>query len=184
MARFSRLGFGHIEIGTVTLKPQSGNPQPRLFRLPKERGLINRMGFPGMGAEFVVKQISKPRPTDLMLGVNIGKNKDTPLETAAQDYLSLLRLFANLADYLTVNISSPNTVGLRQLQERQALDQLLKQLREERDESRKQIPAKYPFWCKLSPDLTDPQLDDALDVILANQMEGVIATNTTLSREG
>ena len=178
------LGFGHIEIGTVTLKPQPGNPQPRIFRLPKERGLINRMGFPGMGAEFVVKQISKPRPTDLVLGVNIGKNKDTPLETAAQDYLSLLRLFANLADYLTVNISSPNTVGLRQLQERQALDQLLKQLREERERITKTGTREVPILIKLSPDLTDPQLDDALDVILANQMEGVIATNTTLSREG
>lgn len=178
------LGFGHIEIGTVTLKPQPGNPQPRLFRLPKERGLINRMGFPGMGAEFVVKQISKPRPTNLVLGVNIGKNKDTPLETAAQDYLSLLRLFANLADYLTVNISSPNTVGLRQLQERQALDQLLKQLREERERITKPGTREVPILIKLSPDLTDPQLDDALDVILANQMEGVIATNTTISREG
>ncbi len=178
------LGFGHIEIGTVTPKPQPGNPQPRLFRLPKEAALINRMGFPGMGAEFVVQQISKPHPKNLVLGVNIGKNNDTPLEAAAQDYLFLLRLFANLADYLTVNVSSPNTVGLRQLQERQALDQLLKQLRAERERLDQTDPHKVPILIKLSPDLTDTQLDDALDVILANQMDGVIATNTTISREG
>jgi dihydroorotate dehydrogenase len=178
------LGFGHIEIGTVTLKPQPGNPQPRLFRLPEERALINRMGFPGMGAEFVVQQISKPHPKNLVLGVNIGKNKDTPLEAAAKDYLALLRLFADRADYLTVNISSPNTAGLRQLQERQALDQLLKQLHGERERLTQTGTHRVPILIKVSPDLTDPQLDDALDVILANQMDGVIATNTTTSREG
>lgn len=178
------LGFGHIEIGTLTPKPQPGNPQPRLFRLPEEKALINRMGFPGMGAKFVVKQISKPRPKNLVLGVNIGKNKDTPLEAAVEDYLSLLRLFANQADYLTVNVSSPNTVGLRQLQERQALDHLLKQLCVERERVTQTGIKKVPILVKLSPELTDLQLEDALDVILANQMDGVIATNTTISREG
>ena len=178
------LGFGHIEIGTVTLKPQPGNPKPRLFRLPEERALINRMGFPGMGAEFVVQQISKKRPKNLVLGVNIGKNKDTPLEAAVQDYLALLRLFAERADYLTINVSSPNTVGLRQLQERQALDQLLKLLRLERERLIQTGTHKLPILIKLSPDLTDPQLDGALDVIQANQMDGVIASNTTISREG
>ena len=178
------LGFGHIEIGTVTPKPQPGNPQPRLFRLREENALINRMGFPGRGAEFVAQQISKPRPKNLVLGVNIGKNSDTPLEAAAQDYLSLLRIFTNQADYLTINVSSPNTVGLRQLQERQALDQLLKQLRAERERSTQSGTHKIPILIKISPDLTDHQLDDALDVILANHMDGVIATNTTISREG
>jgi dihydroorotate dehydrogenase len=178
------LGFGHIEIGTVTPEPQPGNPQPRLFRLPEEKALINRMGFPGMGADFVLKQISRPHPKNLVLGVNIGKNKDTPLEAAVQDYLSLLRLFANHADYLTINVSSPNTVGLRQLQERQALDHLLRQLYAERERLTQSTSRKVPILVKLSPDLTDPQLDDALDVIIENQMDGVIATNTTISRDG
>ena len=178
------LGFGHIEVGTVTPKPQPGNPRPRLFRLPEEGALINRMGFPGKGADFVIRQISKPRPKNLVLGVNISKNKDTPLEDAAADYLHLLRLFHNRADYLAVNVSSPNTVGLRQLQERQELDQLLKLLAVEREKIRQITFHKVPILVKLAPDLTDMQLDDALEVILLNHMEGVIATNTTLSREG
>ncbi len=174
------LGFGHIEVGTVTPRPQPGNPSPRLFRLPSERALINRLGFPGRGAEFVAQRMSKPRPKGLILGVNIGKNKDTPLENAAEDYVYLLRTFSNLADYLVVNVSSPNTVGLRQLQARQELDQLLNHLSIERQNQAR----KVPILVKLAPDLDDAQLDDALDVILANHMQGVIATNTTLSRPG
>ena len=112
------LGFGHIEIGTVTPLRQTGNPKPRLFRLPEDQGLINRMGFPGMGAEAVLLNLKKPRPPGLVIGVNLGKNKDTPLESALQDYLVLLKKFALLADYLTINVSSPNTVGLRRLQAR------------------------------------------------------------------
>lgn len=175
------LGFGHIEVGTVTPKAQSGNPQPRLFRLPEEKALINRMGFPGKGAEFVKLQLSRPRLKQLILGVNIGKNKDTSLESAAEDYLFLFRSFANLADYLTINVSSPNTVGLRQLQERQALDHLLLQLNLERERYYQPSHRKIPILVKLSPDLTDLQLDDALEVILANQMDEVIGTNTTLT---
>ncbi len=178
------LGFGHIEVGTVTPKPQPGNPQPRLFRIPQESALINRMGFPGKGAEFVLRQISRSRPRNLVLGVNIGKNKDTPLESAGDDYISLLRMFADKADYLTINVSSPNTVGLRQLQGRQALDNLLGQIYLERDRLSQLTSNKIPILVKLSPDLTDPQLDDALEVILGNQMDGVIATNTTISRNG
>jgi dihydroorotate dehydrogenase len=174
------LGFGHIEVGTVTPKPQPGNPRPRLFRLPEERALINRMGFPGKGAEFVLQQISKPRPKDLVLGVNIGKNKNTRLENAIVDYLYLLKLFNNQADYLAVNVSSPNTVGLRQLQERQELDGLLKQLSIERSN----YTHKAPILVKLAPDLSDEQLDNALDIILANHMDGVIAANTTIERAG
>jgi dihydroorotate dehydrogenase len=174
------LGFGHIEVGTVTPKPQPGNPRPRLYRLPKERALINRMGFPGKGAEFVLQQISKPRPKGLVLGVNIGKNKNTRLENAIVDYLYLLKLFNNQADYLAVNVSSPNTVGLRQLQERQELDGLLKQLSIERAN----YSHKAPILIKLAPDLSDVQLDDALDIILANHMDGVIAANTTIERPG
>lgn len=178
------LGFGHIEVGTVTPKPQPGNTPPRLFRIPEENALINRMGFPGRGADFVMKQISGPRPTNLVLGVNIGKNKDTPLESAINDYLALIRMFADKADYLTINVSSPNTVGLRQLQERQALDSLLRQILLERNCLSSADTKKIPLLVKLSPDLTDQELDDALEVILGNKIDGVIATNTTISREG
>jgi dihydroorotate dehydrogenase len=178
------LGFGHIEVGTVTPKPQPGNPRPRVFRLISDQALINRMGFPGLGEERVKKEISRPRPKNLVLGVNIGKNKDTPLESAEQDYLQLLRAFAGHADYLTINISSPNTVGLRRLQERKALDRLLSQIYAERERLTHLIPNRLPILVKLAPDLSDQELDDALEVILNNKMDGVIATNTTLSREG
>jgi dihydroorotate dehydrogenase len=178
------LGFGHIEVGTVTPKPQAGNPKPRVFRLVPDQSLINRMGFPGKGEEFVKKELSRKRPKNLILGVNIGKNKDTPLEFAENDYLQLLRSFAMQADYLTVNISSPNTAGLRRLQEREALDHLLSKIYTEREQLASLIPGYLPILVKLAPDLSDGELDDALDVILANKMDGVIATNTTLSREG
>jgi dihydroorotate dehydrogenase len=178
------LGFGHIEVGTVTPLPQPGNPKPRIFRLPEDIALINRMGFPGEGSEFVKRQLQGKRPSGLVLGVNIGKNKDTPLEDAAQDYLILLRVFAPLADYLTINVSSPNTVGLRRLQAREALDSLLQQLAKERELLAQRQTGKTPLLVKLSPDLTDTELDDVLDVILSNKMDGVIATNTTLSRDG
>jgi len=178
------LGFSHIEVGTVTPKPQAGNPKPRVFRLIEDQALINRMGFPGMGEEFVKKEISKKPPKKFILGVNIGKNKDTPLEFADNDYVQLLRSFASLADYLTVNISSPNTAGLRRLQEREALDHLLSKINKEREQLTSAIPGHLPILVKLAPDLSDSELDDALDVILTNKMDGVIATNTTLSREG
>jgi len=178
------LGFGHIEVGTVTPLPQQGNPKPRLFRLSKERALINRMGFPGRGSEFVMGQIQGKRPPGLVLGVNIGKNKDTALEDAAKDYLRLLRIFAPLADYLTINVSSPNTVGLRRLQARELLDDLLKQLNREKELLVQQQVLKIPILVKIAPDLSDTELDDALDVIQSNQMDGVIATNTTLARDG
>ena len=178
------LGFGHIEVGTVTPKPQAGNPKPRVFRLIQDRALINRMGFPGMGEEFVKKEISRKRPNNFILGVNIGKNKDTPLEYADNDYIQLLRSFATLADYLTINISSPNTVGLRRLQEREALDHLLSKINKEREQQTEIIPGHLPILVKLAPDLSDSELDDCLDVILSNNMDGVIATNTTLSRDG
>ena len=178
------LGFGHIEVGTVTPRPQPGNPQPRLFRLPEEHALINRMGFPGLGAEYVLQQISKPRQKGLVLGVNIGKNKDTALDRAVEDYLYLFRVFHSHADYLVVNVSSPNTVGLRQLQGRQELDRLLSQLSIERAQRSAPGSRPIPILVKLAPDLTDGELDDALDVIFGNRMDGVIATNTTIARNG
>ena len=178
------LGFGHIEVGTVTLKPQEGNPRPRLFRLREDRALINRMGFPGQGAEFVRNRLSGPRPPGLILGVNLGKNKDTPLESAVQDYLALLELFAPLADYLAINVSSPNTVGLRSLQARRLLEALLKELSERRQELATSTGRKTPLLVKLAPDLELAELHDALEAILNTGMDGVIASNTTLARDG
>jgi len=176
------LGFGHIEIGTVTPRPQPGNPQPRLFRLPEDKALINRMGFPGRGAEAVVPMLRGPRPAGLVLGVNLGKNKDTPLEKAADDYLVLMDTFATYADYLAINVSSPNTVGLRRLQGRQALQELVTPLIQRREELAKRLSRPVPLLIKLAPDLTDDELDDALQVILDANLDGVIATNTTISR--
>ncbi len=173
------LGFGHIEVGTVTPMPQPGNPRPRIFRLVEDKAVINRMGFPGRGAEFVAgKLAAKRRPSRIILGVNLGKNKDTPLEEAAQDYISLASTFSPLADYLTINISSPNTVGLRRLQGKQMLNDLLGAIRQHR----LTIPRQIPLLVKLSPDLDQAELDDALEIILSTGMDGIVATNTTLSR--
>ena len=176
------LGFGHIEIGTVTPLPQQGNPKPRLFRIPEKQAVINRMGFPGRGADFVAGQLTGVRPKNFILGVNLGKNKDTPLERATSDYLALIETFAPLADYLAINVSSPNTLGLRQLQAKQALTDLLREV----NKKRKGIAAapNIPILVKLAPDLNDHELDDALEAILMNDMAGVIATNTTIDRKG
>ncbi len=203
------LGFGHIEIGTVTPLPQAGNPRPRVFRLAEDEAVINRMGFPSRGAAFVQRRLgSKPteslfervtglsiraasaqgrlqRPKrDFILGVNLGRNKATPNEEAVFDYLSLLQNFAPLADYLTINVSSPNTEGLRRLQGREALNGLLTQLDLQRKLEEKKWEKSLPLLVKLSPDLTDDELDDALEVMIQTKMDGVIATNTTLGREG
>jgi dihydroorotate dehydrogenase len=177
------LGFGHIEIGTVTPRPQPGNPKPRLFRIPEESALINRMGFPGEGALVVAARLAGPRPPGVVLGVNLGKNKTTPLERAVEDYLYLFSVFATLADYLAINVSSPNTVGLRQLQARQELSTLLESLANERRRWLKNPGDRLPILVKLSPDLTESELEDAIEVIQIAGMDGVIATNTTLSRE-
>jgi dihydroorotate dehydrogenase len=175
------LGFGHIEVGTVTLRAQAGNPKPRLFRLPEERALINRMGFPGQGAKRVAARLSGKRGR-LVLGVNLGKNRDTLLEAAAVDYLALMDVFAPLADYLAINVSSPNTVGLWRLQERAALGGLLGQLMKRR--AGMGLEKSLPLLVKLAPDLDSQKLEDALDVLLSVGVDGVIAANTTVSREG
>jgi dihydroorotate dehydrogenase len=177
------LGFGHLEIGTVTPRPQPGNPQPRLFRLVEDEGIINRLGFPGKGADFLAKRLVT-RPRGVILGVNLGKNKDTPLENASDDYIALLRRFTPLADYLTINISSPNTVGLRRLQGREMLESLLGAIAQERESMSLGRAGHTPVLVKLAPDLSDEELDDAVGVILDTKMDGIIATNTTLSREG
>jgi len=186
----SALGFGHIEVGTVTPRPQPGNPKPRVFRLVDDEAVINRMGFPGKGMDYVSRQLlalgnvegsaSRYGPRSTVYGLNLGKNKNTPLEEAAGDYIMLMRTFAPLADYLTINISSPNTIGLRRLQGREMLETLLGEINTERRTSH----ITRPILVKLAPDLTDDELDDALGVILDTGMDGVIATNTTLAREG
>ena len=199
------LGFGHIEIGTVTPRPQPGNPKPRVFRLVEDRALINRMGFPGLGADYVASRlrsspgsgtgrgrprsgsssrISYAKDRQVILGVNLGKNKDTPLENAASDYIALLRQFAPLADYLAINVSSPNTAGLRDLQGRVMLEGLLGAIAKERENIAASHAGRVPILVKLAPDLSEEELDDALDVILGTGMDGVIATNTGLGRAG
>ena len=199
------LGFGHLEVGTVTPKPQPGNPLPRVYRLPEDEAVINRMGFPSLGSEYVQKQLNTslrggaaekfiprfrtntPRPINkgnLILGINLGKNKDTPNEEAVLDYLELLQCFAPFADYLAINISSPNTVGLRQLQGRVALEALLTQLHAQRQFEEKNLNKRLPLLVKLAPDLSEKELDEAVDVILDSHMDGIIVTNTTLGREG
>lgn len=202
------LGFGHVEVGTVTPRPQAGNPKPRVFRLLEDEAVINRLGFPSEGSEFVQMQLNpalrygwfertfgiqprgqrnKPiviRKGDAILGINLGKNKDTPNAEAVLDYLELLQNFAPYADYLTINISSPNTVGLRQLQGREALNELLTHLHAQRKLEETKFKKRLPLLVKLAPDLSESELDDAIDVILSTHMDGVIATNTTLARTG
>jgi len=176
----SALGFGHLEVGTVTPKPQLGNPRPRVFRLPEDEAVINRMGFPGKGMQYVSDQLSRIGRRSVIMGVNLGKNKEAPLEEAANDYVTLMKVFAPLADYLTINISSPNTVDLRRLQGRQMLENLLDQINLERGTWN----LKCPILIKIAPDLSEEGLDDAIGVILDKNMDGIIATNTTLTREG
>lgn len=197
----SALGFGHVEVGTVTPKPQPGNPRPRVFRLLEDEAVINRMGFPSQGAEFVTMSLrgalkgrrgnlpfrrgllrreEHPPRNDIIIGVNLGKNKETPVESAAEDYVSLMKTFAPLADYLTINISSPNTIGLRRLQGREMLENLLGRINLEQETWN----PKLPILVKISPDLSDEELDDAIGIILDKSMDGVIATNTTLARDG
>ena len=176
------LGFGHLELGTVTPRPQPGNPEPRMFRLVEDNAVINRMGFPSRGADFVARRLQNRKPGGLVIGMNIGKNKDTELEEAEQDYVPLVRLFAPLADYLAVNVSSPNTPGLRKLQEAGMLAGLLRPIAEERDRQNAQLGRRVPVFVKLAPDLDEDQLDSALQAITDTGMDGVIISNTTISR--
>ncbi len=178
------LGFGHVELGTVTPLPQPGNPRPRIFRLPEDRALINRMGFPNKGAEVLLRRLRKRRASDVVVGLNIGKGVNTPLEAAADDYLHLLRTFYDLVDYFVVNVSSPNTVGLRRLQARDFLDSLLCQISNTRRELSSVSQKRVPVLVKLAPDLTQRELQDAIGAITAREMDGIVASNTTVAREG
>ena len=172
------LGFGSVEIGTVTPIPQAGNPKPRVFRLPEDQALINRMGFPGAGSEAVVANLQKRLRSEMRVGINIGPNK-TAVEAgrATEDILVAYRRLAPYATYICINVSSPNTAGLRSLQARQPLQQLLSSVKAER--SRRISP---PIIAKISPDLDDAQLDDVVDAVIAAGIDGLVATNTTISR--
>jgi len=177
----SLLGFSHIEIGTVTPRPQPGNPIPRLFRLPQDQALINRMGFNNEGVEAMVSRMKKLRkPRDLILGINIGKNKDTPFEQAEQDYLHCFETLYPYADYFTVNISSPNTPGLRGLQAKEPLTRLLDVICTANQ--KKSVPK--PILVKLAPDLDDQQLSEIKLILREFQIDGIIMGNTTLDRPG
>ena len=175
----SALGFGFIELGTVTPVGQIGNPQPRLFRLPADEALINRMGFNNEGMEALVNRLKKGRPKNLIIGGNIGKNKNTPNESAHLDYEKCFQALFPYVDYFVVNVSSPNTPNLRDLQEKEPLTRLLSLLQNLNLEK----PTQKPILLKIAPDLTDGQLDDIVDIVHETKISGVIATNTTISRE-
>ena len=174
------MGFGFVEIGTVTPKPQSGNPQPRLFRLPADRALINRMGFNNEGVEAMVERLKKSNVKEVIIGGNIGKNKVTPNEEAQKDYEICFEALFPLVDYFVVNVSSPNTPGLRELQEKEPLTKLLNTLQDLNNAK----PSPKPILLKIAPDLTNEQLDDILEIVKATGINGIIATNTTISRDG
>lgn len=177
------LGFGFVEIGTVTPRPQPGNPAPRLFRIPEAEAIINRMGFNNPGIDHLVAQVSK-RNYQGVLGINIGKNLDTPVEHAVGDYLAGLNRAWPWADYITVNISSPNTPGLRNLQYGDSLRALLARLLEEKERLARADGRRVPLTVKIAPDLTREELAETAAILLDSGVDGVIATNTTLSREG
>lgn len=174
------LGFGFIEIGTVTPRPQPGNPQPRLFRLPADEALINRMGFNNEGVEALAERLSRAKRTDVILGGNIGKNKDTPNENATDDYLYCFERLHPYVDYFVVNVSSPNTPNLRALQGKEPLAALLGALQRRNE----QLEKPRPILLKIAPDLTDTQLDDIVDLVGETKIAGLIATNTTIDRSG
>jgi len=184
------LGFGHVEVGTVTAHAQPGNPKPRLFRLPASEAIVNRMGFNNAGAEALAGRLAMTGPIGVPLGISLGKSKITPVNDAVGDYLTSLRAVYSYADYIAVNVSSPNTPGLRSLQDRAPLDELLAALTTEagslawsaQSDGRQRRPV--PVLVKIAPDLTDQAIGDLLEVCVDRGIAGLIATNTTLSRAG
>lgn len=177
------LGFGFIEVGTVTPRPQPGNPKPRLFRIPAEQALINRMGFNNKGVDHLVRQVDRARYRGV-LGINIGKNKDTPTDKAVDDYLECLRKAYPYAGYVTINISSPNTPGLRDLQKVSELSHLLASLLDKREQLAVQHGKRIPLVLKIAPDLDEHAMDDIAHCLLTHKIDGLIVGNTTLSRPG
>lgn len=179
----SSLGFGHIEVGTITGQAQQGNAKPRLFRLPKDSALLNRMGFNNAGSEAAAARLGKLNRSGIQscLGINIGKTKVVPLEQATEDYLLSFRRLYSFADYFTINVSSPNTPGLRKLQDREPLEKLIGGVGELNNELGGGKPK--PVLLKIAPDLTAEQIDEIAEIALASGLSGVIATNTTISRD-
>ena len=179
------LGFGFVEVGTVTPRGQPGNPKPRMFRLPQARALINRLGFNNDGLDAFVAHVQRSsfRGKGRILGLNIGKNADTPIEDATSDYLTCLRGVYPHADYVTVNISSPNTKNLRALQSDEALDALLEALAREREALATRLGRRVPLFVKIAPDLEPAQVEVIAATLLRHGMDGVVATNTTINRE-
>ena len=180
---FDAMGFGFVEVGTVTPRPQPGNDKPRIFRLPQANAVINRMGFNNKGVDYLVSQVQAANFKGV-LGINIGKNKDTPEENAKDDYLHCMRKVYDLATYITVNISSPNTPGLRSLQYGDALNELLSALKAEQSILAEKYGKYIPLTVKIAPDLSTDEVKSIAKSLLDNKIDGVIATNTTLSREG
>lgn len=178
---FDAMGFGFVEVGTVTPRPQSGNDKPRLFRLLGAEGIINRMGFNNLGVDNLVENVKKAN-YQCVLGINIGKNKDTPIEKGAEDYLICMEKVYPYAGYIAVNISSPNTPGLRSLQYGEALDELLSELKRKQEELAQKHGKYVPLALKIAPDLTNDEIAQICQSLISNKIDGVIATNTTLDR--
>ncbi len=178
---FAAMGFGCIELGTVTPRPQPGNPRPRLFRLTEDKAIINQMGFNSVGLEQFVRNIGTTKSA-VPLGVNLGKNADTPLQQAGADYLAGLTSVYTFADYVTINVSSPNTPGLRELQNRRLLDTLLSEMKTRQSELSEKHDRYVPLALKIAPDLNDSELGQIIDLIMRHHIDAVIATNTTLQR--
>ncbi len=183
----AELGFGHIEVGTLTPRPQVGNPRPRLFRIPRDGALINRLGFPNEGVASAVPRLAGSRRLrgEARLGVSLGKQKETPLDQAVGDYIEVMRAVYPYADFLSVNVSSPNTPGLRQLQGSRYLSALLRELQGEGKFLAESLGiSRRPLLLKIAPDLERRELDAILEAALQNAIDGIIATNTTVSRDG
>lgn len=186
LSGWAKLGFGFVEIGTVTPLPQSGNPKPRLFRIPEKQAIINRMGFNNKGIDYLLRNLEEYRLNHSdgpLIGVNIGKNAITPINKATDDYVICLQKAYKLADYITINISSPNTKNLRSLQGKDQLSQLLQTLKNEQKVLSEKHGKYTPLVVKLAPDMTQEELLESIEVIKSVQLDGVIATNTTLSRD-
>ena len=178
------LGFGFVEVGTVTPLAQDGNPRPRMFRMTEQDAVINRLGFNNDGVDALVRNVTRAKRRNGLLGINIGKNKDTPNERAVDDYLHCLERVYPLADYITVNISSPNTAGLRELQEEQQLRRLVGTLREAQEALGAKHGRRVPMLVKIAPDLSDEDIEAAARVLGSLEVDGVVATNTTIARPG
>ncbi|MDN2481136.1 quinone-dependent dihydroorotate dehydrogenase [Vibrio astriarenae] len=178
---FDAMGFGFVEVGTVTPRPQPGNDKPRLFRLVEAEGIINRMGFNNKGVDYLVENVKKAN-YNCVLGINIGKNKDTPIEKGTEDYLVCMEKVYEHAGYIAANISSPNTPGLRTLQYGEALDELLSALKEKQAELAEQYGKYVPLALKIAPDLSDEEIEQICESLIKYKIDGVIATNTTLDR--